>query len=219
MEMTTEQLIAKVELIESQKDLEQVPWLNDLLVTTNDHAVRHVIALALADLGNKDSLRCLIQTITSESTKGYRGPLVYASMYFDCSEYLLVFVELMVTGGYEPAAISQNVIEEMKGPFGRSELRTSIDSLLGGLGQRPAVAKDNSMLLLQTSMYLIRSSFYEETTALPDLNDSSSKMARVEAGIRTSSEQEIDSLLAEMSTRDFDGVPNISLDDLYAKLK
>lgn len=88
---------------------------SDLLIKalkSQESSVRDSAAIELMDLGEVRAVEPLIQAIQVPESVNHRGTLVYALSAFDCSNYLSLLVELVLTGNYEVAAGAFSIIEE-----------------------------------------------------------------------------------------------------------
>ncbi|WP_258297379.1 HEAT repeat domain-containing protein [Paenibacillus peoriae] len=65
------------------------------LATTDSVLLRNVIAITLADLGDREAVLPLIDLLRNPKTKGNRGTLLYALEFFDVSTHVVVLVDLL----------------------------------------------------------------------------------------------------------------------------
>jgi len=103
--------------------------LNSLLQNTKNHEVRNTTAKILFSLEHKTSLKAFINAIKQPRTKNNRGYLVLCCAAFDCSSYLLVFIDLVLTDAYYTTTNAIMIIEEMKGPFKTSHYNKAINKM------------------------------------------------------------------------------------------
>jgi hypothetical protein len=87
----------------------------EVLVETEDHALRDALALALSDLDEERLLPAVADLLADPKTRGHRGSLLYALEPLDCRPILRLLVELAVTGGFEVARQALLRIEAIEG--------------------------------------------------------------------------------------------------------
>lgn len=86
---------------------------NDLLTlqTTDDEATRDGLALHLAETGVQGVEPVLVALIQRPDLADKRGNLVRALGYLDCSDHLVLLVELVASGNFEAAHEALQALE------------------------------------------------------------------------------------------------------------
>jgi HEAT repeat protein len=97
-----------------QGDAGAVPFLLDLLMTTNDPSIRNAAAVGLRELRDSRAVPYLISLLNDPRTEGNRGTLLYALQELDCSGYLPLLVDLVIGGGWEVSHEALLAIESSK---------------------------------------------------------------------------------------------------------
>ena len=77
-----------------------------------DGKTRYKAALELMDAGDNSTCQPLVAAICDSANEDNRGTLVYALGAFDCSDYVDLLVDLVVSGNYEVASRAFNIIED-----------------------------------------------------------------------------------------------------------
>lgn len=77
-----------------------------------DGKTRNKAALELMDAGDQRACQPLVAAICEVANEDNRGTLVYALGAFDCSAYIDLMVDLVISGNYEVASCAFNIIEE-----------------------------------------------------------------------------------------------------------
>ena len=75
---------------------ESIPAIIKILEENPNQKVKHKAALLLHDSLDQRALEPLINEIKNPLNNNYRGTLVYACEAFDCSDYLELFVDLII---------------------------------------------------------------------------------------------------------------------------
>ncbi len=75
---------------------EAVPVLIKYLQSTDNNTLRNEIAMALSDIGSAEAVEPIVNMIRNPKTMGNRGTLLYALEAFDYSEYLELFIDLLL---------------------------------------------------------------------------------------------------------------------------
>lgn len=81
------------------------------LETTDDDAVRDALALHLAETGAQGVEPVLLALIQRPDLAEKRGSLIHALGYLDCSDHLVLLVELVASGNFEAAHEALQVLE------------------------------------------------------------------------------------------------------------
>ena len=94
-----------------------VPYLRNLLKTTENHRIRNEVALALLDFKDKRAIPVIAQLLVAPKTINHRGTLIYVLSEFSpyIGDYLPLLVDLVVTGGFEVSRQAFIAIEEIEG--------------------------------------------------------------------------------------------------------
>ncbi|MDY8046182.1 HEAT repeat domain-containing protein [Paenibacillus polymyxa] len=102
--MRLEEVIESGDLKEAVRIIEEIgekldytftPILLRYLATTDSVLLRNVIAITLADLGDREAVLPLIDLLRNPKTKGNRGTLLYALEFFDVSTHVVALVDLL----------------------------------------------------------------------------------------------------------------------------
>ncbi|PNQ81890.1 HEAT repeat domain-containing protein [Paenibacillus sp. F4] len=102
--MRLEEVIESGDLKKAVKIIEEIgekldhtftPILLRYLATTDSVLLRNVIAITLADLGDREAVLPLIDLLRNPKTKGNRGTLLYALEFFDVSTHVVALVDLL----------------------------------------------------------------------------------------------------------------------------
>lgn len=90
-----------------------MPASDDLhaLQTLADDAARDALALRLAEAGTQGLEPVLVALIQRPDLADRRGGLIRALGYLDCSDHLVLLVELVASGGYEAAHEALQALE------------------------------------------------------------------------------------------------------------
>ncbi|RZK39953.1 MAG: hypothetical protein EOO90_16955 [Pedobacter sp.] len=112
-----------------RKKISLIRELNSLLQTTKSHEIRDGVAKILYCIGDQSSLKSFINAIKSPFSKNHRGYLVLCCEAFDCSAFLLFFIELVLSENYYTTSNVMLVIKEMKGRFKKNQYEKAIDKL------------------------------------------------------------------------------------------
>jgi len=110
-------IIVLLDELANKIDRGMIPDLIELLGKTPNQIIKHKVALLLHDLKDDRAIEPLIDEISKLSNKNYRGTLVYACEAFDCSDYLELFIDLIINDSNEVATTSVMVIENMREKF------------------------------------------------------------------------------------------------------
>lgn len=104
--------IVIIEQLGAKKSVESLPVLIKILSETDDTVLRNAIALALSDIGDVSAVKPLIILIEDPKTNGKRGTLLYALQSFDCSQYIDLFIKLLLEDSFEASRESFILIEK-----------------------------------------------------------------------------------------------------------
>lgn len=81
------------------------------LETTTDDAERDALALHLAEIGAPGLEPVLLALIQRPDLADKRGSLIHALGYLDCSDHLVLLVELVASGNFEAAHEALQALE------------------------------------------------------------------------------------------------------------
>ncbi|MDY7992493.1 HEAT repeat domain-containing protein [Paenibacillus polymyxa] len=120
--MRLEEVIESGDLKEAVKIIEEIgekldhtftPILLRYLATTDSVLLRNVIAITLADLGDREAVLPLIDLLRNPKTEGNRGTLLYALEFFDVSTHVVALVDLL-DDTFEASRQSYQLISTVK---------------------------------------------------------------------------------------------------------
>lgn len=80
-----------------------------------DAVARNELALEISKTMSVDVLPVLVELIQRPALKDCRGTLVHCMASFDCSKYFGLFVDLVISGGWEVANEAFGAFEGMAG--------------------------------------------------------------------------------------------------------
>lgn len=108
-------IISGIQKLAKLGDYSTTPHLIDLIEKTSNSTIRDQIALALRDIGDERAVKAIANLLTDSKTINHRGTLVYALSAFDCTQILLLLVDLVISGGFEVSREAFLVIENIEG--------------------------------------------------------------------------------------------------------
>jgi len=79
---------------------------------STDSSVRNKAAISLMDIGDERAVAPLLKAIQKPENSNYRGTLVYALSAFNCLNHINILVDLVLTGNYEVATGSFQILEQ-----------------------------------------------------------------------------------------------------------
>ncbi|MGW8440793.1 HEAT repeat domain-containing protein [Paenibacillus sp. S33] len=139
--MRLEEVIESGDLKEAVKIIEEIgekldytftPILLRYLATTDSVLLRNVIAITLADLGDREAVLPLIDLLRNPKTKGNRGTLLYALEFFDVSTHVVALVDLLddtfeaSRQSYQLISIVQDKITKAQKDICRQKIRRKL---------------------------------------------------------------------------------------------
>lgn len=140
-----------------KNEVSLVKELNALLQNTKNHEIRDSVAKILYCIGHKTSLKAFINAIKSPYSENHRGYLVLCCESFECSAYLLFFIELVLSENYYTTSNAILVIKEMKGPFKEGHYQRAINQLQSFLDDNKGDEREDMVKDLYD--FLMKSSF------------------------------------------------------------
>lgn len=90
---------------------------------------KHKVASLLSKRESELVVPALVEQIKDERNNGYMGRFVFACDSFDCSEYLELFVDLIINGSYEVSMTAEMVLEGMEFLSDKSKVNTALSKL------------------------------------------------------------------------------------------
>ena len=90
--------------------------INSLItdLESTDPKIRNEAAITLMDLGDSRAILPIIKAIKNPNNINYRGTSVYALSEFDMSEHVALLTSLVITGNYEVAAGSYQILDDIE---------------------------------------------------------------------------------------------------------
>ncbi len=85
----------------------------ETLQATDDHGLRHTLALELAETGDPRVLSVLIGLIRRPDLSSRRGTLVYCLNNYDCRPFVELLIQLVVEGNFEVALTADGLLDDM----------------------------------------------------------------------------------------------------------
>lgn len=85
--------------------------------STKSYKLIDVIALFLSDSNQLKALDALINVVSKLKGSNHLSTPVYACSLFDCTEFIELFVDLIINENMSACIESEGVIQEMKGPI------------------------------------------------------------------------------------------------------
>ena len=131
---------------------EHISNLIDILTNNNNKDIRHD---ALATLRNSNGIELLLEAIGKTKDKEKKQKLIAACWEsgINCSNYLSIFVGLAINEDYSGCLDCMTVIEDMTGPFNKTNLDDSKKKLLKWMGV--ADVKNEKRPLLQNILNIV----------------------------------------------------------------
>lgn len=103
--------------------------LGKILVNTQSSGLRDVIAMRFIDAKNDLCVPFPIEAIKKSIHTKFISSLIYACSHYDCSDYLQVFVDLLILKSDMSFVDSWYVIENMAGPIEKGEIMYASNKL------------------------------------------------------------------------------------------
>lgn len=126
-ERETERLISEISLLKrrpvSDNELHDLIEIFDI---TENIRIINTIAIIFSMCEREIVVDYLVKKIEALKHTKYISTLIYACSEFDCSEYLLFFVDIFVNGSYSSMIESFSVIAEMRSPIDSGQKDSAI---------------------------------------------------------------------------------------------
>ncbi|MBO0930514.1 HEAT repeat domain-containing protein [Fibrella aquatilis] len=103
-----EQIIDKIDELDSANDMSFADDVKTLLATTSDDNVRNAAVLLLADWKIDTAVPIIIKLLNDEATKHSRGTLIYALQFFDATDILPTIATQIGIGNFE---VKENALQ------------------------------------------------------------------------------------------------------------
>lgn len=111
-------LHARIKLLKgSELSNAQVIMLGNIMAESDSGGLRDIIAIKFADANNRSCVPFLIEALKRNIHTQYVSSLIYACSKYDCSEYLHLFVDILILKKDMSFVDAWYTIKNMKDPI------------------------------------------------------------------------------------------------------
>jgi HEAT repeat protein len=105
----------------------------NVLLTTNDPAVRNGLAMIVSDQKHPAGFDALVKLLQDERTRAHRGSLLYALGAYDCSSILPLLIDFVIDGTFEVSRQAHSLISGIETEVDESTWSACAERLRGAL--------------------------------------------------------------------------------------
>lgn len=111
-EIRLDEIEAAIDSVKHNPDV--VPFLIEVLKTTNDRFLINKISLTLGDIGDERAVKPLVDLLSIKPAVPTKGNLLSALAQFDYLPYVDLLVDLLINGHYEVSIKSNIMLDNVK---------------------------------------------------------------------------------------------------------
>ncbi len=98
-------------------EIETIYELLKIFEATDNYILIDKLALFLSDTGRAIILEPLIRKLNKIKQSNHTSTLIYVCSEYDCSEYILFFIDLLISNDYHTMIEAMSVLESIKNPI------------------------------------------------------------------------------------------------------